>query len=496
MKVQRYLPTAAMALILLLYLITATQYAILTPAWQAPDEPAHYNYVRYVAEHGTLPTLQPGDFPAAYLEEIKSRRFPSEMSIEPLRYESWQPPLYYILATPIYFLTAGRGPLLALLALRLFSVVLGALLLVVTYRFATALMPERRACALLTVALVATIPMHVATTAAVSNDTLAELLVGLLLWQLVRRVQDPALRLHPWLFMGLTLGLAALTKLSTLATLPLVLGVLVYIWRRRMPQDAHPAPIKPALATLLPAFVLVAPWLARNMAVYGLTDPLVIARHALVVTGQERTADWLAQVGLLAGGQEMLLTTFHSFWGQFGWMGVPIDERLYRMLALFSGLCALGLALRIGEVRRAWHTLSPSARAAWLLIPGSILLTTATYIGYNLGFRQHQGRYLFPALIPLAILLALGWWQITLRRHRVPIAAFLVLAGLAMAVGALLQDRGPDKRLLTGILALAGAFGLGAILPERWARWLPALPYPLLLALDLLCLYRFIIPNL
>ena len=82
----------------------------LHPAWQAPDEPAHYNYIRYLAETGRFPVLQMGDYPHDYLEEIKSRRFPPDLSIDPIRYEYHQPPLYYSLAAPVYLLAKGRPP--------------------------------------------------------------------------------------------------------------------------------------------------------------------------------------------------------------------------------------------------------------------------------------------------------------------------------------------------------------------------------------------------
>ena len=32
------------------YIVIAILYAALTPTWQVPDEPAHYNYVRALAE--------------------------------------------------------------------------------------------------------------------------------------------------------------------------------------------------------------------------------------------------------------------------------------------------------------------------------------------------------------------------------------------------------------------------------------------------------------
>ncbi|NLG27679.1 MAG: hypothetical protein GX557_07185, partial [Chloroflexi bacterium] len=116
----------ALRLILLLYLVLATLYALVTPAWQAPDEPAHFNYVKFVAERGSLPELRPGDYPAEYLERIKAARFPADMSIDPIRYESHQPPLYYLLASLVYRLGDALVPLPVYLTLRLFSVLLGA----------------------------------------------------------------------------------------------------------------------------------------------------------------------------------------------------------------------------------------------------------------------------------------------------------------------------------------------------------------------------------
>jgi hypothetical protein len=65
---------ALLASILLLYVALATLFAVYTPPWQAPDEPAHYNYVGYVAAHGDFPVLRMGDYSHTYLEETLQRR--------------------------------------------------------------------------------------------------------------------------------------------------------------------------------------------------------------------------------------------------------------------------------------------------------------------------------------------------------------------------------------------------------------------------------------
>src|SRR5574340_1261751 len=98
MQLRRHTSTLVLGLVLLVYVLLAGLYAVRTPRWQAPDEPAHFNYVRAIAETGTLPVLSPGDYDQKYLEEIKSKRFPADMSVDSIRYEAWQPPLYYIAA--------------------------------------------------------------------------------------------------------------------------------------------------------------------------------------------------------------------------------------------------------------------------------------------------------------------------------------------------------------------------------------------------------------
>jgi hypothetical protein len=66
----------------------------------------------------------------------------------------------------------------------------------------------------------------------------------------------------------------------------------------------------------------------------------------------------------------------------------------------------------------------------------------ALYLYYNLTFVQHQGRYLFPALIPIALaaVVGLGQWaawiiqalRLKLPNSRAAVEAALVLAPVAL----------------------------------------------------------------
>jgi hypothetical protein len=90
--------------------VAATLYAVITPAWQNPDEPAHYNNIAYIAR-GTGCRCCAKATMTRSISRAGERRLPTHLPIGSLRYEAYQPPLYYIAATPAFWL--GNGDLLA-----------------------------------------------------------------------------------------------------------------------------------------------------------------------------------------------------------------------------------------------------------------------------------------------------------------------------------------------------------------------------------------------
>jgi 4-amino-4-deoxy-L-arabinose transferase-like glycosyltransferase len=474
--------------IVALYLVLGTLYATTTPDWQAPDEPAHYNYVRYLAEQHRFPVLKPGDYPAAYLEEIKAARFPPEMSIDPIRYEFHQPPLYYLLAVPLHWLFGG-----ALLPLRLLSVALGALLLLVVHWTVQALVPDRPFLVLGATAFVAFLPMHLAMTAAVNNDTLAELLLATILLLAIRYLKSPGEgRTRLLVVLGVTTGLGLVTKSGVYVALPLVL--LAVLARHLWLDDSPPAAarcVREGLLYLVSALVPALPWWLRNVALYGGLDLLGLGRHDQVVAGQLRTAEFVAQHGLPRLARDFFTTSFRSFWGQFGWMGVLLDQRLYQLLAILSALALVGFLVWAGRVWRRRSTLPAWQWAAGGLLLLSGLFTVASYLWYNTQFVQHQGRYLFPALIPVGLAVALGWRQALRCEGALSLALVVLLAALVGRVAAWLPVW-PFLMLLATVVALA----VRRFLPPRWDPLIHACPYLLLVALDVVSLFLFIVPQL
>jgi 4-amino-4-deoxy-L-arabinose transferase-like glycosyltransferase len=440
----------ALALIVIVYLCVGALYAIKTPDWQVPDEPAHYNYIRALAQGGRFPVLEMGDYDQDYLGRLTSQGFPSQFSIDPIEYEDHQPPLYYLLATPVYLAFDG-----ALLPLRLFSVLIGAGVVLLAYAVAATVFPYRPLIHLGTAAFVAFLPQHVTMMAGVNNDSLAELLIGVALWMTVRWIKalgNQSAR-GQLAGLGIVLGLGLVTKTTVVSVVLAVFVALLLAWKRD--TEGNWLGLVRLLALVFgPALLIVAPWWIRNVSVYGGLDIYGLATHDAVVVGQPRTADWIRDQGLSGWLERGLTFTFQSFWGQFGWMGVVMPTWLYRALAVWSGMLMLGFFYWMREARN-----QPRARDEGSYSPLNAQLTflaamvgfvILAYLYYNRTFVQHQGRYLFPALIPIAL-------------------------GAALATEALL-------RLVST--------------PQRLRPLAFATPYLAMVALDLYALWRFIIPAL
>ncbi|MBM3501010.1 MAG: hypothetical protein FJX74_20345, partial [Armatimonadetes bacterium] len=138
-----------------------------------PDETAHVLYVRHLLTERTLPVLDSGSG----------------------NYEAHQPPLYYLTVAPWMAVgqrlargdppdASGAPPLEVWLG-RLWSVLIAAGVTIVCYLLAREVFPGSPWLPLTAGVFCALLPGHLINLAAITNDGLAELLSGLVLWQCV-----------------------------------------------------------------------------------------------------------------------------------------------------------------------------------------------------------------------------------------------------------------------------------------------------------------------
>lgn len=386
--------------ILALYAVVAVSYATMTPPWQAPDEPAHYNVVRQLAQSGAYPLIELGDWDQAYLEQLKSARFAPELlaRLDTVQFEDHQPPLYYVLLVPVYNASGGD-----LVTLRIASAAIGLLVVLAAHAVAARAMPDRPAVALGTAALVAFIPQHVHILASVNNDALAWALVGWILWASISHAAGG--RVPAWA-LGVLVGIALLTK----TTAYLMAGVALLAVVLRPHQRGLRGRLTNVAVYLLVALGIGGVWWLRNISVYGFPDFLGLAAHDAVVIGQTRTADYMAELGTGPYFEMAFETTITSFVGQFGWMALPIQTWV---LAIYGALTLVGVvgAVVLGALRR-------STPRSWLLMGVTSALALLMLVYYNTQFVQFQGRYVYPILIPLAALVCAGLDAV---RQRLPI---------------------------------------------------------------------------
>lgn len=413
-----------LALIFIGYSVIAALFAIRTPAWQTPDEPAHYNYVAQVASQGCCPVIQAGDWDSPYLEQLKAARFAPELltRFDTIQYEDHQPPLYYLIQALVYRLSDG-----SLVVMRLVSAAFGLGIIACAWAIPRRLLPDQPQVALATAAFVAFLPQHVALLASVNNDSLAWLLVAVLIWLTVRYILGD--RIPVW-GLGLLMGIALLTKLSAIFMVG-VIGLAILL-RQASSQNNDRSNSKPLAisyqlsamskawaAFLLPTLLLGGIWWARNVSVYGFPDVFGLREHDRIVADQLRTATFMAENGVQGYWSHALRTTFTSFWGQFGWMGLPLWDWLYNGLLVVTVVLVVGLVIRkklsaisyqpsAADEARLVPNLLTAGRLAWLLLALCALLAALQYGYYNLEFLQLQARYMFTGLIPFGIGLALG----------------------------------------------------------------------------------------
>ncbi len=113
------------------------------------------------------------------------------------------------------------------------------------------------------------------------------------------------------------------------------------------------------------------------------------------------------------------LLTFAGFWGNFGWLQRPLPVWVY---ALLAGICLLATTGLIRLLQRPWREIPYVPRIAvtsWLL--AVVLILGQTFLPMLGRPWQPQGRYLFPALLPIAGLLMVGldaWVNFDRHPHR------------------------------------------------------------------------------
>lgn len=465
--------------LLLLRALLSLAYTLAIPLGEAPDEADHFAYAAYILEHRGLPVgpeMTQGKHPPLY----------HAVAALAATVAGGAPDRSFLRANPDMSFAADaqarnffvrttledwpwRDGVLAMRAGRFVSLVAGLVVVLGAFLLGRALWPGRPYLALAAAAFAAFLPESLFIAGAMSNDMFAAMWATLALWLAVAG--------RGWkasLLTGVCLGLAFISKASA-GSLAVVAAAAMFVtaWPRGW-RIAHGAkPLLPAVGRVavaaVTAFVIAAPWLARNWRLYG--DPF--GWPMVLATIDQRQGPLTA-----ADIMQLLKGWWLSFWGKFGGAGhIPLPTVLYILWAVLGLAAVIGWLLWLARRRQPNSLLRDTSLAGWIVLLGAPLVTAAGIYSYSkTALGTDQGRLLFPALAPLALLIAGGLAAWTPRgRERIASLAFsgaLALLAVAALITGLVQPFAPPPQPSPAELAAAtpvnAAFGPLELVGSAW----------------------------
>jgi hypothetical protein len=467
--------------------VNACCWALITPVFQGPDEVDHFAYTQSVVERGQGPSRDPasplarwsgaenlaledtsfltdhqiGDSRAPWLASEQAEYRRAVTVAHPRRDDGGgyttsaaHGSIYYVALAPAYLLTRHASVFSQLTLMRITSALIGALVALFTFLIARELAPGRPWLAVLAALLVAFEPMYGFISGVVNNDvgvnaTAAAL--ELLLLRMLRR--------------GMTIPWAALTG-AVLVALPIVKGTglslypvaglvfLATLWRHHSRRDliawlalAAGAVVMSELSSVvLAGLAPSASSASGSAAISSNANAVTEALHHLPSYASYLWQALLPRLpfmtryfppashgGFVLFADPGFVIFVERGWAAFGWYDVFFPHSVYVVIFL---VMVLFVALGIWAARREWPWLSRHRMELLALIAMPLAVVAGFEAAYYTSTPRvaiaEFGRYAFPAIGPLAILVV-GALHAFGRRRMLGAGVVLLLAMLGLS---------------------------------------------------------------
>ena len=457
-----------LALLLILFVAKGVAISFIHAPYTGHDEVAHYAYLQIVADEHRVPTLpglqewrtvhaadnnfihdrMPAEFwkycrrttidwspgcgefsNAIYAMTLGGLYFPTGWI-----YTANHPPLYYLVMTPLYWLTDDLSIEGQLYALRLAAIPFGVLTVLFAFLTVRTLFPRDRFLAVTVPALVAFQPQISYEAAMLNNDILAIAFTSAVIWLLARGLRS-GFPIRTVALIGFCYGVAVLSKNTSLTTggiiaFAMLFGLGLRNWRAWL--------LKGALAASITVF-MIWPWYLLMYRTYG--DFTGLARiHELQYWNYQ--SGELPTIWSQLTSLQFFWMRWRETWGEFGWRLIPLGQvgnwPLLRTLLWITIIAMLGIAVwavRFYRVDRTIRRATDGAEARsiaeraesifvlerWqvigvLTMGVTCILAYAAILQFGTTFSLTQARYYFPAIVPAAILAMLGLRALIPRR--------------------------------------------------------------------------------
>lgn len=433
-------------------------WALMLPPLHGADESEHLAYVQHVAETGHRADAAPSgrepyssdelllmgairhsstivdDSSRVRWDPISDQRYLRILRQSPPRRgdgggytdsASGHSPLYYALLGIPYRIVSGRLNLVQTsIVLRLFNAVLAALVAGLAVWTAALLLPRWPETWWLAGLLTGLQPVFSSISGTVNNDTLVTLLSATSVTAVVHAWRKGPHR-QSMAVLAASAALLPVAKITGFALWPaLAFGMLIIGLRHHRRADLLRMSILP-----LGVLTVIAAWIYVSAPLLGGDQGRLVNVHTAsptIATGVASTAgvtlavrvNYLVQMftPFIHLGRDVWGQTWPVYsvyikrgYGRFGWLdvGLPTAWLTLVTIGLVGGwIAAIAAAIR----RRAtWRHWAPGAAFLGVVVIGVIAFVAAAYaVDYPRPIPGEQGRYIFPALVPMSTLFAAG----------------------------------------------------------------------------------------
>jgi predicted membrane protein DUF2142 len=378
-------------------------WAVLTPAWQAPDENSHFAYLQSVGERFDLPGDPERPFFSTEQEVAGVPETKPEWSEQ--AYRRWQaledrlpasaredgggpnpatsnPPLYYLYTAVAYRVASGGDIFDRLLSARVASLLWLLLVTVGVWLLVGELFGRDRTLQLAGASLAGLLPMMSFISASVNPDAMMYAAWTFVLWLGVRALRHGLDVPTVAALTGVT-GIAIVVKATSYALLPgvaLVLGI--GLWRLRAQPRGRLAALVGAAA--LPLLATVGLWTAIARSLNRAASGQLVGTGAGSTLDVKELGSYLWQFYLpklpfqtrFPNAEELPLYEIFikQAWGAFGWLEVMYAEPVYAVLTALTAAVLVAAGVALWRTRRSVDLAiaggrDPAGRAALDRVP-------------------------------------------------------------------------------------------------------------------------------
>lgn len=371
-------------------------YSYLTPFNRAPDEAAHLNYVAHLARDYRLPdpSLITGmaDYQASVVGSFAEFKDLYGLPFFPF-FEDWlilhennqflffelhQPPLYYILAAPIFMLSQKLSYENSYLLIRLLSLLFGTATVYLVYKIGQMIFEKNVYLRLAMPTFVVAIPFFVYLSSVVNNDSLSIFLSTLLILMCLKLLKGLVLTKKVYFISGLIISFSLLAKVTIY---PIILLFLIILLWKAKSQSIFVKNL--ILYTLIPIMIIAGPWFMRNYLIQG--DFMGWGKLKSEFFPEQQKLD-------VVSINQWLRYLFESFWAKFiNWSSGPgLGRDTYIFLKAISWLAIFGV---VSFLAARWHTIDKFRKNIIQFFFIAIAINVLTIIAFNQAYCLFQNEF-------------------------------------------------------------------------------------------------------